>query len=142
MNNEVLNNEVATVEVVKPYTLRKLQASELFPILTILRKIGIKNFTNLLQEDAVKTLIKKLKNGEEIAESDYTEIGSIVFSAIDILIAGAEQCENELFKVLSNVSGKTLEEIGKLELDVLIAMIIEVIKTNMDFLKAVSKFLK
>lgn len=147
MNNEILNTEAVTTQPVevleeKPYTLRKLQASELFPILTILRKIGFKNFTAILQEEGLKNIIKKMQNGEEIAEDEVTELGSIIFSVVDIIISGMEKCEAEVYKVLANVSGLTTEEISKLSIDVFTGMIIEVVKSNVDFIKAVSKYLK
>lgn len=147
MNNEKLNTEVLNTQPIEvmdetSFTLRKLQASELFPILTILRKIGFKNFTALLQEESVKNIIRKTQNGEEIAEDEMSELGSIIFSIVDIIISGMEQCETEIYKVLSNVSGLTVSEISRLEIDVFTGMIIEVVKSNVDFIKAVSKYLK
>ena len=119
----------------KPYTLRKLKATELFPMLNIFRKIGFKRFTEILQNDDIKNIIAGLKNGE-IADDMLIGIGSIVFELLEVILDGAVNCENELFTILANVSGKKVEEVKQLDLDVMISMIIELVKDNMDFIKA------
>lgn len=142
-NNVVNTNETIVTEtvVVKPYKLRKLKASELFPMLNILKKIGFKNFTGLLQNKDVRNLIGKLKNGQtgEIAEDELVGVGSIVFEIAQIILDGAINCENELFTILSNVSNLTVENVKELDIDILFEMIVDLIKENKDFIKAVSK---
>lgn len=148
-NGMGFNNVQNTIEGVqplvseqpKPYTLRKLKATELFPMLNILRKIGFKRYTEILQNDDIKNIIAGLKNGE-IADDTLIGIGSVVFELLEIILDGAVNCENELFTILANVSGKKVEEVKQLDLDVMISMIIELIKDNMDFIKAASKYLK
>lgn len=139
----VNTNEAIVPEtvVVKPYKLRKLKASELFPMLNIFKKIGLKNFTGLLQNEDIRNLIVKLKNGRagEIAEDELVGVGSIVFEMAQIILDGAVNCENELFTIISNVSNLTVDEVKELDIDVLFEMIVDLIKENKDFIKAVSK---
>lgn len=138
-----INNVVNELQP-KPYTLRKLKASELFPMLNILKKIGFKKFTELLQNKDVKNIVIGFKNAEseEIADDTLIGIGSVVFELLEIILEGAVNCENELFTILANVSDKSLDEIKQLDLDIMIVMIVELVKENMDFIKAASKFLK
>lgn len=128
--------------VIKPYTLRKLKATELFPMLNIFKKIGFKKFTELLQNDEVKNIIGKIQNGKEIADDDLIGIGSIIFEVLEIILDGAINCENEFFTILSNVSGMKLEEVKELDLGVIVSMVIDLVKNNMGFIKDVSKYLK
>lgn len=150
MNNEILQTADLTyaggqdvVAQSKAYVLRPLRASEFFPVLTILRKIGFKNFTALLQQDVVKDLVVKLKNGEtdKIAEDEILGVGSVIFEIVDIIIAGMERCETEVFTLLSNVSGEQVERIKEFDITTFTEMLIDLIKSNVDFIKAVSKYL-
>lgn len=137
--------EVKIVEAVetKPYTLRELKAVDLFPVLTILRKIGFKNFTALLQQDSVKEFLTKTKNGEinEIADDSLISMGVVIFEVVDIVIAGIEKCEDDFYKLLSNVSGLPIETIKEFDIAIFTEMIIDLIKSNVDFIKAVSKYI-
>ncbi len=132
------------IELEKPYTLRHLQASEFFPTLTILRKIGFKNFTRLLQSEDVKKVLTNIKNGEteKIAEDEMLGLGSIIFEVVDIVIGGLENCEEDIYKILSAVSGLSIADIKEFDIEVFTEMIIDLVKANVDFIKAVSKYLK
>lgn len=142
--SQTMSSEIVFQEQAKPYNLRKLKATELFPMLNILKKIGFKKFTTLLQNDDVKNVVTKLKDGEsdKIASDDLIGIGSIIFEIAQIILDGTVDCENELFTILSNVSGLTTNEVRQLDLDILVQMIIDLVKENVDFIKAVSKYLK
>lgn len=144
VQNTIGTMQPEVFEQPKPYTLRKLKATELFPMINILRKIGFKKFTEFLQNDDIKNLVARLKNEEtgEIADDELVGIGSIVFELLEIVLDGVSNCETELFTILANVSGKTVEEVKQLDLDIMIYMIVELIKNNMDFIKAASKYLK
>lgn len=140
--SQAMTSGMVFQEQPKPYTLRKLKATELFPMLNILKKIGFKKFTELLQSGDASNILGKLKSGEKITDGDLINVGSFVFDILGVILDGATNCENEFFTILSNVSGLTVTEIKELDLDVLVAMVIELVKDNMGFIKDVSKFLK
>lgn len=142
MENEVLEIKEEVKELIKPYVLRKLKANDTFKVLALFKKIGLKRFTQLLQNDAVKSVITKIKNGEsdKIENEQLFDIGAIIFEIGDVLIEGLAGCENEVFDILENVSNLNEAEIRDLDLDVFLGMIIEVVLENKDFFKAVSKY--
>lgn len=141
-NSQSMPSEMAFQQQKKSYTLRKLKATELFPMLNILKKVGLKKFTEILQNKSIKDTFTKLKNGESIEDDDVIGIGSIVFELLEVVLDGATHCENEYFTILANVSGKTVEDIKNLDIDVLILMTVELVKNNMGFIKDVSKLLR
>lgn len=155
MENEVLEttekvevieikDEVEEVKEEKPYTLRKLRGEDTFKVLALFKKIGLRRFTSLLQNDAVKSVITKIKNGEskEIGDEQLFTVGAIVFEIGDVLIDGLTGCEKEVFTILDSVSNLTENDIKALDMDVFLSMIIDVVLENKDFFKAVSKRFK
>ena len=66
MENEILEivEEEIKEENVKPYTLRTLKAEDTFKVLAIFKKIGLKKFTTMLQNEQVQNVIKKIRNKE------------------------------------------------------------------------------
>ncbi len=141
--NEKIVSETV-LEELKPYILRKLKAKELFPILNIFKKIGFERFKCFLQKQEVVDLFNKIRNKKtgEIAEDELVGVGSLAIETVQIILEGTAECENELFTILSNVSNLTIDEVKELDLDVLIGMIVDLIKENKDFIKAVSKYFK
>ena len=155
MNNELMAGVVPVLETVeatpisievKPYTLRKLKSVDLFPVLNIMKKIGVKKFTEVLRNEQTIDIFKKLnekKTDEEKNENTdlMISMGAVLFEVAEIVISGLADCEQELFNLLSQVSGLPIAQIKDFEIDVFTGMIIDLIKENMDFIKAVSKYL-
>lgn len=131
-------------EIVKPYTLRKLKAEDTFKVLALFKKIGIKRFTTMLQNEQVQDVIRKIRNkkSEDIENDQLFNVGAMVFEIGDVLIEGLSYCENETFILLESMSNLTVDEIKALDLEVLIGMLIDVYQENKGFLMAVSKYFK
>lgn len=146
MENEILEivEEEIKEENVKPYTLRTLKAEDTFKVLAIFKKIGLKKFTTMLQNEQVQNVIKKIRNKEskDIENEQLFNVGSLVFEIGDVLLDGLANCENEVFILLDSVSNLSIDEIKDLEIADFLGMIIDVILENRNFLKAVSKYFK
>lgn len=147
MNNELMTGVVPveatpiSIEEVKPYTLRKLKSTELFPVLNIMKKIGVKKFTEVLRNEQTVAIFKKL-NEEKTENTDLMiSMGAVLFEVAEIIISGLADCEEEIFGLLSSVSGLSIAQLKEFEIDVFTEMIIELVKNNLDFIKAVSKYL-
>lgn len=120
------------------YTLRILKAKDLFLVTKIIDKIGYKEFKNALKGNDVLNAIKKdSKNLEKIGLEVVLEISGIIISNFD-------KCENELYALLSNLSGVDANEIKELDLADFTEMVVEVLKEpkNRDFIKVASKLFK
>lgn len=97
--------------VERPYTLRRLKDKDLFPLLRILKKIGLKNFKEAFMQvaDGKKTL---------------KEIGALaVLDMADLFIGNIDRCEEDIYELWSDISGLTKEEINNLEFGTLPLMI-------------------
>ena len=84
--NEIEMTEEIKVE--KPYEFRRLQAEDIFPMFTIIKKIGIKEFKTIMGEgDDLKKLISLSfkKNSENAENANDVIIKSGLSVAMDVV---------------------------------------------------------
>lgn len=115
----------------RPYTLRKFKDGDLFPLLQIFKKIGIKD---------CKEAFIQLASGEKTIK----QIGILAsFDLADILIGNLAKVENELYALYADMSGIPADEIREMEFGTLPLMIIDSFKEvrNTAFFKVLSKLL-
>ena len=122
-----------TVEEVveRPYTLRKFSDGDLFPILKILKKIGIKD---------CKEAFVQVASGEKTLK----QIGILAsFDLADILIGNLTKVEEEVYSLYSGLSGIPADEIRAMEFGTLPLMIMDSFNEvkNTSFFKVLSKLL-
>ena len=128
---EVAVEETVEEVIERPYTLRKFNDGDLFPILKILKKIGIKD---------CKEAFVQVASGEKTVK----EIGIIAsFDLADILIGNLTKVEEEVYSLYSDMSGIPADEIKAMEFGTLPLMIMDSFNgvKNTSFFKVLSKLL-
>lgn len=135
-------------------TLRKIKSTDLFLMTTIISKLGINEFIKCFNSDGVQGVIesiakkakdKKETEKEENASDDTIKVGvGVVLEIANVVLANLCKCEKEVYQLFSNLTGKTLEEIKDLDIDIFLEMIIMFVKKDefKDFFKAASRFLR
>ena len=128
----------------KLYELRSLTADDIFPMVQILSKVGLKEVKNCFDGEDVKKAIKAMASGEN-AETNVETVGIAV--ALDIASVIAEnlpKCKDQIYQLLSQLSGMDKKQIAALPMATFIEMIIDVITQDgfKDFFQVVSKFSK
>ena len=148
----------------KTYELRGLEADDLFIMVNIISKIGIKEFKGCFESDevkaAIKTMFEQKKNaddgsekaeaddGSEKAEADddsFVSVGiSVALDIAAILMANIGKCKNDIYALLANLSGMKEKEIAKLPIKTFTGMIYDLVKKEefADFFQDAVKFLK
>lgn len=142
MSKEIL--EVKSDEQA-PYKFRRLKATDVFPMVKILKAIGVNKFAACFENSDIKTMITNLSNDEGEQQSNNAIVGAaIVLDLAQIIMDGLEQCEADIYKLLANTSDLSEDEIKSLDMVTFTEMIIDFIKKDdfKDFMKAVSKFNK
>lgn len=130
----------ATLQAVQPektYTLRALEAKDVFIVSKILSQIGLKEF-----KDAFDT---KLLSSGVTDEKGLEAIGiSVFFDMSQVLLGNLPKCEKDIYTFLSSLSGKDKKEIESLPMVTFVEMVIEVFRKQefMDFFKLVSTLFK
>jgi hypothetical protein len=125
------------------YTLRNLTADDIFPMFNIISKIGIKEFKGCFEAPDVKNAIGKIAAGGE--SSDLNAVGLIVaLDMANILMTNLPKAKDDIYQLLSQVSGMNKKEIAALPMSVFMQMIIDLVRKEdfADFFQVVSKLFK
>lgn len=130
------------------YQLRALKDKDLFPMLNILKKIGIKDLKNAFVQNNTQD------TSSEEAESDNSDnaenIKSIkdiglmtAFDLVDILTGNLQNIENEVYDLWSDISGIPVDEMKELEFGTLPLMIADTFAQagNNSFFRVLSRLL-
>ena len=156
--SETTNTTIEKADV-KPYTLRGIQADDLFPMLKILRKIGLREIRSWFSDDETKNIINEvMKNfshkdkadGESGDDNEERMVSlglTILPSALDIadiILGNIEKCETDIYNFLANLSCLSVDEIRKFPLVTFTEMIFDIVEKEdfKDFIKVVSKRFK
>lgn len=114
------------------YELRDLKDKDLFPMLKILKKVGIGNF-----KQAFYQIVSE--------EKEVRDIGvDVALDMADILIGNIENAEKEIYALWGELSGLAPKEIMEMEFGTLPLMIMDTFRRarNTSFFKVVSKLLQ
>ena len=145
MNETIEMNTAEQTEQVaaKPYTFRMLSAQDIFPMTSIIKKIGLREFKNLLEGDGMENILSAFKGERD--EKSLEAVGlSFAFEIVDIIFGNLSKCENDIFLLLSQTSNLSVEEVRNLGLADFAEMILDFVKKDefKDFIKVVSKSFK
>ena len=132
------------------YELRKLQSKDAFSMLRIINKIGVKEFKDVLESDAVKqaiasTTTPKPASGEPEPKVETDKIGmTVALEIVNVLIMNIPSCEDDIYTFLSSLSGLKKKDVQELEMNVFFSMIMDVFKKQefASFFGDVSKLVK
>lgn len=124
-----MENTVMTEEVNKPYTLRRLKDKDLWPVLDIIGKVFPENLSAVFVSIATKQ-----KTVEEAG-------GMVLMKLIMAVIRNLPTVHDEVYSLLSDVSGIPAEEIEEMEFGTTPSMIWDIVQNekNASFFTAVSK---
>lgn len=124
----------------KTYTLRALEAKDVFLMSKIIGAIGIKEFKDCFESDAIKSMITNPDDEEAVAA-----VGVAVFLDIaETIFKNLQYCEKDVYTFLGNLSGMKTEQIESLPMVTFTEMILDVIKKEefKDFIGVVSTLFK
>ncbi len=136
----------ATTELVqteKPYTFRKLSAEDVFPMFTIISKIGIKDFRHFFESEEFANVRAAFTGKAD--DAAVTNLGiSICLELANVILGNLQKCENDIFKLLSSTSNLSEDDVRGLDLADFAEMVIDFVKKPefADFIKVVSKLFK
>lgn len=122
--------------------LRNIQANDLFALVKMLKKLGIKDLKSVFNTSEIKSLREKKKNGEKI---DYVEIGiNGVMSILTILIENIDNIENDFYVFVGNIANTEPTEIATMKIDKFMELINEIVHKEefKDFFNQALKLIK
>lgn len=128
----------------KAFELRQLTAEDIFPMFQIISKIGVREFKSCFESEEVRNAIMGMVSGAK-DQAKLNAIGLTV--AVDIagvIISNLYKCKDDIYQLLSQLSGMKTKEIASLPMPTFLEMIIAVVKKEefKDFFQGVTKLLK
>ena len=132
-------------ERVKPYTFRKLNSTDLFPMIKLITKIGIDELTEVFEGDTIKGIVESVTKKEENVSGKEIVVGvGVALKLVNKIMEHIPYCETEIYTLLSRVSGMDVEQIKVLDIDVFMEMILDFVMKDefRDFFKAASRCIK
>lgn len=118
----------------KSYTLRELSAEDMFTMIRIIKKVGLKEIIGCFSKPEI---IAAASSGGKVEEIGFDALMRIV----EVLVDNIESIKDDLYAFLSQLSGKNREEVAALPMNTFIHMIMDVVKmvNFKDFFPAASK---
>lgn len=138
----------------KGYCLRRLCADDIFLMVRLLSKIGIKEFKFCVQDPAISKDLLAAAADEENKEETTDETkpkrnpiaayGGVLLDVAQILLTNIVTCKGELYALLSSVSDIPVAEMGQMDAAVFANMVIDFCTKEefKDFYKAALRFVK
>ena len=112
------------------YEIKRFEATDVFALVKVIKKAGVSNFVEVFTA---------AQNNKESESKN-----AIGIKLLEVLVARIVDCEEEIYEFLSRMSGLSLEETTKLDADVFMQLIYDVVENPkfVDFLKVAFKFAK
>lgn len=140
------NEQVTEPTEQKSYTLRALCAKDVFPMVKIIHKIGLKDIGKAFNPEEIKAITESVSEEENATVDSIAEtVGvAVVLKIVDVILENLEAAEQEIFGFLGGLAGMTADEVGSLPMDVFFEMLMDTFQSKefVGFMKVVSRFLK
>jgi len=131
--------------------MRKLSGQDLFPVLTLFSKLGIKDMLKAFfkkQADATeKASAKKKKPEKAETKKDDDEMADLgmdfVAELMEVALGNIERGKDDINRLLASLCGTTVKDIQELEIDIYGELIINFFRKPelANFIKSISSFL-
>lgn len=144
MKETTTNTTIEAVEAAKPYTFRKLASEDIFLMLRIFGKIGVRELKKCFEGDSLTELVASYKDSGGDAKA-LTAIGlSVGFDAVDIILNNLPKCEKEIYQLLAQVAKGVTEAEIRSDAILFMEMLVDFVKKEEfpAFIKVVSKLFK
>ena len=123
------------------FELRKMTSADIFPMCTIIKKIGIDEVKKMINSPELIAMVSDSKGKEDKS----TAIGmSFMLDIASLIIGNIPKCENDLYKFLASIAKTTEKELREISPADFLDLVIAVIKHEdfKDFFNHASQLLK
>lgn len=127
--------------------IRPVSVTDIMPVVSVCKSVGIKEIISTLQESRTKTCAKAAKLSAEEKEKDSVIMDlslDMLLPVVGVVLDNLTACEKPLYSWLSNMCGMSEKEFRAQPPAIVPEALFNIIHQEgfEDFFKAVSKFLK
>lgn len=118
-------------------TFRQLNSEDLFPLTTIIVKLGLGEFKNIFSDPSALSVFEK--DGKE----NTAKAVSLSLDIVGVVLTNLPKAEKEIYSFMASVSGQSEEQLRKMRASEFIEAIADFIHSEdtKDFGKALGKLL-
>ena len=130
-------------EMTKAYKLRTPTLDDLFPMVEIIKKIGFEEIEKCFSRENTEKIIANIN--DEGGKVDMNAVGYQIGTKIfGVIVRNLSVCKDDIYQLLSQLSGLTISEVGALPLPIVWKMLKELINgdTFKDFFTEASELAK
>lgn len=113
----------------KSYVMRELEGDDAFLMIRILSKIGIERLKACMEASSVKAAVAIVTSKDADASAKEAAMNSVgialMLEVASTVMERLPDCRNEIYTLLAQVSGQTIEDIAHMKLIPLTRMIKE-----------------
>lgn len=111
------------------YTLRGLNADDLFDVVQIVKKLGVKEVKSCFAAADMQRIIASMEETENENLDLIATVGlSVVMDVATLVIEHLNDCKQDLYRLLASLSGMQEADIAALPAGTFFKMIVDVIK--------------
>lgn len=125
------------------YTMRNLQATDIFSVVKILNGIGLKNVKEAIDFEEINKIRKGMT--EENADVISSQVGlNVVMSLATVIIENLPKVENDLYNFIGSIIDVKAKDVAKMDMGEFMDVLITIIQKEefKDFFKRASKLIK
>ena len=125
------------------YTMRNLQATDIFSVVKILNGIGLKNVKEAIDFEEINKIRKGMT--EENTDVISSQVGlNVVMSLATVIIENLPKVENDLYNFIGSVIDVKAKDVAKMDMGEFMDVLITIIQKEefKDFFKRASKLIK
>lgn len=113
-------------EMTKAYKLRTPTLDDLFPMVEIIKKIGFEEIEKCFSRENTEKIIANIN--DEGGKVDMNAVGYQIGTKIfGVIVRNLSVCKDDIYQLLSQLSGLTISEVGALPLPTVWKMLKELI---------------
>lgn len=125
------------------YTMRNLQASDIFSVVKILNGIGLKNVKEAINIEEINNIRKGMT--EDNVDVISSQVGvKVVMSIATVILENLPKVENDLYTFVGSVIGVKAKDVAKMDMGEFMDVLITIIQKEefKDFFKRASQLIK
>lgn len=123
----------------KEYELRRMTSADIFPLCTIIKKIGIDEVKKIVNSPEIQAMVRKG------SDADASSVGmSFMLDVASLIVGNLPRCETEIYKFLSSMTRLSEKELREVSPADFLEMVVRIIRHEdfKDFFKVASQLLK
>ena len=124
------------------YTMRNLQATDIFSVVKILNGIGLKNVKEAIDFEEINKIRKGMT--EENADVISSQVGlNVVMSLATVIIENLPKVENDLYNFIGSIIDVKAKDVAKMDMGEFMDVLITIIQKEefKDFFNRASKLI-